>query len=105
MNIMLASVAERTREIGIRKAIGAKERDILLQFLLEAAFISTAGGLLGIIIGIILSSLSNRFFATRVTSTSMIVGFLVAVSIGIFFGVYPARKASKLNPVDALRYE
>jgi putative ABC transport system permease protein len=105
MNIMLASVAERTREIGIRKAIGAKERDILLQFLLEAAFISTAGGLLGIMIGIILSSLSNRFFATRVTSTSMIVGFLVAVSIGIFFGVYPARKASKLNPVDALRYE
>jgi len=105
MNIMLASVAERTREIGIRKAIGAKERDILLQFLFEAAFISTAGGLLGIIIGIILSSLSNRFFATRVTSTSMIVGFLVAVSIGIFFGVYPARKASKLNPVDALRYE
>ena len=105
MNIMLASVAERTREIGIRKAIGAKERDILLQFLLEAAFISTAGGLLGIIIGIILSSLSNRFFATRVTSTSMIVGFLVAVSIGIFLGVYPARKASKLNPVDALRYE
>jgi len=105
MNIMLASVAERTREIGIRKAIGAKERDILLQFLLEAAFISMAGGLLGIIIGIILSSLSNRFFATRVTSTSMIVGFLVAVSIGIFFGVYPARKASKLNPVDALRYE
>ena len=105
MNIMLASVAERTREIGIRKAIGAKERDILLQFLLEAAFISTAGGLLGIMIGIILSSISNRFFATRVTSTSMIVGFLVAVSIGIFFGVYPARKASKLNPVDALRYE
>jgi len=105
MNIMLASVAERTREIGIRKAIGAKERDILLQFLFEAAFISTAGGLLGIIIGIILSSLSNRFFATLVTSTSMIVGFLVAVSIGIFFGVYPARKASKLNPVDALRYE
>ncbi|MCX6088155.1 MAG: FtsX-like permease family protein [Caldiserica bacterium] len=105
MNIMLASVAERTREIGIRKAIGAKERDILLQFLLEAAFISMAGGLLGIIIGIILSSISNRFFATRVTSTSMIVGFLVAVSIGIFFGVYPARKASKLNPVDALRYE
>jgi putative ABC transport system permease protein len=105
MNIMLASVAERTREIGIRKAIGAKERDILLQFLLEAAFISTAGGLLGIIIGIILSSLSNRFFATRVTPTSAIVGFLVAVSIGIFFGVYPARKASKLNPVDALRYE
>ena len=87
------------------QAIGAKERDILLQFLLEAAFISTAGGLLGIIIGIILSSLSNRFFATRVTPTSAIVGFLVAVSIGIFFGVYPARKASKLNPVDALRYE
>jgi putative ABC transport system permease protein len=105
MNIMLASVAERTREIGIRKAIGAKERDILLQFLLEAAFISASGGTLGIIIGIILSSISNRFFATRVTPTSIIVGFLVAVSIGIFFGVYPARKASKLNPVDALRYE
>lgn len=105
MNIMLASVAERTREIGIRKAIGAKERDILLQFLLEAAFISASGGILGIIIGYVLSSFSNRFFATRVTSTSMIVGFLVAVSIGIFFGVYPARKASKLNPVDALRYE
>ena len=105
MNIMLASVAERTHEIGIRKAIGAKERDILLQFLLEAAFISASGGILGIIIGYVLSSFSNRFFATRVTLTSIIVGFIVAVSIGIFFGVYPARKASKLNPVDALRYE
>jgi putative ABC transport system permease protein len=105
MNIMLASVAERTREIGIRKAIGAKERDILLQFLLEAGFISMVGGIAGILIGIIFSLISNRFFTTRVTPVSILVGFLVAVSIGIFFGVYPARKAAKLNPVDALRYE
>ena len=105
MNIMLASVAERTREIGIRKTVGARERDILLQFLLEATFISMAGGLLGILIGFIISTISNRFFMTRVTPTSAIVGFVVAVAIGIFFGVYPARKASKLNPVDALRYE
>jgi len=106
MNIMLASVAERTREIGIRKAVGAKNRDVLLQFLLEATLISGGGGIIGIIVGIILSLLiPQSFMPTRITSTSIIVGFSVAVLIGIFFGVYPAKKAAQLNPVEALRYE
>ena len=106
MNIMLASVAERTREIGIRKAVGAKNSDILLQFLTESTLISVGGGIIGIIIGIVLSLLiPESFMPTRITTTSIIVGFSVSVFIGIFFGVYPSRKASLLNPVEALRYE
>ncbi len=106
MNIMLASVAERTREIGIRKAVGAKNSDVLLQFLTESTLISAGGGIIGIIIGIVLSLLiPQSFMPTRITTTSIVVGFSVSVFIGIFFGVYPARKASKLNPVEALRYE
>lgn len=106
MNIMLASVAERTREIGIRKAVGAKNSDILLQFLIESTLISGGGGVIGIIIGVVLSLLiPESFIPTRITTSSIIVGFSVSVFIGIFFGVYPARKAAKLNPVEALRYE
>lgn len=106
MNIMLASVAERTREIGIRKAVGAKNSDILLQFLIESTLISGGGGIIGIIIGVVSSLLiPTSFIPTRITTTSIIVGFSVSVFIGIFFGVYPARKASLLNPVEALRYE
>lgn len=106
MNIMLASVAERTREIGIRKAIGAKNKDILLQFLFESAFISIAGGTIGILFGTGISKLfPQTLLQTRVTPTSIFVGFFVSLLIGIFFGVYPARKAALLNPVEALRYE
>ncbi len=106
MNIMLASVAERTREIGIRKAVGAKNRDILTQFLIEASFISAFGGVVGIIFGVTLSKLvPESVIPTHITPTSIVVGFLVSLLIGVFFGVYPARRASRLNPVEALRYQ
>ncbi len=106
MNIMLASVAERTREIGIRKAVGAKNKDILLQFLLESALISTTGGILGILIGIFGSmAVPQNILPTHITLGAVVIGFAVSVFIGVFFGVYPASKASKLNPVEALRYE
>jgi putative ABC transport system permease protein len=106
MNIMLASVAERTREIGIRKAIGARNFDILMQFLLESALISTAGGIIGIILGIFGSILvPQTLIPTRITPSAIVIGFTVSFLIGVFFGVYPAGKASKLNPVEALRYE
>ena len=105
MNIMLATVAERTREIGIRKAIGASSRDILLQFLAESVVITLLGGFIGIALGILGARLASNFLLTAVTSTSVIVGFTVSVVVGIFFGVYPAVQASRLNPVEALRYE
>jgi len=105
MNIMLASVAERTREIGIRKAVGGSRNDILIQFLLESVTITTVGGIVGIIIGYIASIFAGKLYTTRVTPMSIIIGFSVSVAVGIFFGVYPATKASKLNPVEALRYE
>jgi len=105
MNIMLASVAERTREIGIRKAIGGSRNDILIQFLLESVTITIVGGTVGIIIGYIASTVAGKLYTTRVTPMSIIIGFSVSVAVGIFFGVYPAMKASKLNPVEALRYE
>jgi len=105
MNIMLATVAERTREIGIRKAIGASSRDILLQFLAESVVITLLGGFIGIALGILGARLAGNFLLTAVTSTSVIVGFTVSVIVGIFFGVYPAVQASRLNPVEALRYE
>lgn len=106
MNIMLASVAERTREIGIRKAVGAKKSDILLQFLFESALISTVGGILGIIIGILgAMTIPKNLLLVHITFSSVAIGFSIAFLIGVFFGVYPANKASKLSPVEALRYE
>lgn len=106
MNIMLASVAERTREIGIRKAVGAKNKDILLQFLFESAFISITGGVVGIILGTGISrAFPQSLLQTRVTPLAVFVGFFVSLLVGVFFGVYPARKASLLDPVEALRYE
>ncbi len=107
MNIMLVSVTERTREIGIRMSIGARSRDILYQFLIEAVVLSMAGGALGVLIGIvssdIISALAN--WPTLVSPVSVGLAFLFAAAVGIFFGFYPARKAAILNPIDALRYE
>jgi len=110
MNIMLVSVTERIREIGIRMAVGARERDILLQFLAEAVVLSLLGGTIGILFGYGASKLLGKIkifsqFQTVVSPGSVLLAFLFAASVGIFFGFYPARKASKLDPIEALRYE
>jgi len=107
MNIMLVSVLERTREIGIRKALGARERDIWIQFLLEAIFLTFAGGIIGAIIGWGVSMIINRVgtMATLVTPDIVILAVSVSVAIGLFFGFYPAWNASRLNPIEALRSE
>ncbi|MGQ9617334.1 MAG: ABC transporter permease [Candidatus Aminicenantia bacterium] len=107
MNIMLVSVTERTREIGIRMAVGAKQKDILIQFLTEAMALSLVGGIIGIILGGAASQLIARFagWRTFVSINSIFLAFFFSASVGIFFGFYPARKASLLNPIDALRYE
>ena len=107
MNIMLVSVTERTREIGIRMAIGSRQQDILMQFLLEAFMISIVGCLIGIAIGVGGAPLVHYFANTDVSisSQSILLAFAVAASVGIFFGYYPALKAAKLNPIEALRYQ
>jgi putative ABC transport system permease protein len=107
MNIMLVSVTERTREIGIRKAIGAKSMDILLQFLIEAVVLSVLGGGIGIALGYGGSSLAGKALklSTTISLTSVLVAFCFSAAIGIIFGVFPARKAAAMDPIDALRYE
>jgi putative ABC transport system permease protein len=105
MNIMLVSVTERTREIGLRKSVGATSHDILLQFLIEAIFLSLVGGSLGIALGIGGSVILGQFLSTAVTWWSVLVAFSVSALVGIVFGVAPAYKASKLDPINALRYE
>ncbi len=107
MNIMLVSVTERTREIGLRMAVGARSRDILAQFLTEAVTLALAGGLLGILLGIVSAEVMGRLaeWAVRVTPTSVLSAFGASAATGVFFGYYPARKASYLDPIDALRYE
>ena len=107
MNIMFVSVTERTKEIGIRLAIGATAFDVLKQFLIEAVVLTITAGFIGIIVGILASKLvaSIAGIQTIITSTSIIVSFIVCSLIGIFFGWYPARKAARLNPIEALRYE
>ena len=105
MNIMLVSVSERTREIGIRKAVGARTYDILLQFVIEALVLSILGGGLGIALGALGAWLIGFVLATKVTLWSVLVAFFFSGGIGVFFGVYPAYKASKLDPIEALRYE
>jgi putative ABC transport system permease protein len=107
MNIMLATVLERTREIGIRRAIGARQADIIRQFLTEAVLISIMGGLIGILFGFTLSQVIARAagWSTVVTATSIGVAFGVSVGIGLLFGIYPAMQAAKLDPIEAIRYE
>lgn len=108
MNIMLVTVSERTREIGIRKSIGAKRRNILLQFLVEATLISGMGGLIGLLVGVALSLAWPYINPSQETSLSLNVGlyaFLFSALVGVIFGLYPANKASKLKPIDALRYD
>jgi putative ABC transport system permease protein len=107
MNIMLVSVTERTREIGIRLAVGAKSSDVLIQFMIESVFISFLGGLIGIGLGVLISSMVARFggWPVNVTLSSILLSFVFSAIVGIFFGWYPARKAAKLNPIEALRYE
>jgi putative ABC transport system permease protein len=107
MNIMLVSVTERTREIGIRMAIGAGESDILLQFLAEAVLLTLLGGLIGIVLGVASAYAISALVGWPTLISSSAIGLAVAFSsaIGIFFGFYPARKAARLNPIDALRYE
>jgi len=111
MNIMLVSVTERTREIGIRKAVGARRRDILMQFLIESLVVALVGGGIGILTGMGLSRVvsgiqfSNQTIRTAVSLDAILLAFLVSGAIGVFFGIYPATRAARLNPIDALRYE
>jgi putative ABC transport system permease protein len=107
MNIMLVSVTERTREIGIRVAIGARQRDILMQFLMEAVIISISGCTVGVLLGVGGAALVNRVadIAVVITGISILMAFMVAACVGVFFGFYPARKAAMLKPIDALRYQ
>lgn len=108
MNIMLVSVTERTREIGVRKAIGAKRSDIVAQFLTEAVVLTAAGGIIGMLFGWAISAGARLAFPSLPTSVpawAAIMGVAVSVAVGLFFGVWPATKAARLDPVVALRYE
>ena len=112
MNIMLVAVTERTREIGLRKAVGARKRDILLQFLIESVLLTLMGGAIGITGGVLLAALiamiAKNFLAGYVFALSipaMILAVVVAAGTGLVFGIYPARRAANLNPIEALRYE
>jgi putative ABC transport system permease protein len=104
MNIMLVSVTERTAEIGLRKAVGAQNKDILVQFIIESVFLSVLGGLIGIAVGFLGSLVIDLFLATTVTPWSVVLAFSISALIGIVFGVAPASKAARLNPIEALRY-
>jgi putative ABC transport system permease protein len=105
MNIMLASVTERTHEIGIRKSLGARRRDILMQFVIESIVMSGAGGGIGILLAFIVSAIVDIVWTSRVPLTAVLVGVLLSTAVGLFFGIYPASKAARLDPIEALRTE
>jgi macrolide transport system ATP-binding/permease protein len=107
MNILLVSVTERTREIGIRMAIGARRVHVLLQFLAEAVLLSAAGGAAGILVGVAISQIISHVaeWPTLLSPAAILGGFWFSAAVGIFFGYYPARKAAHLDPIEALRYE
>ncbi|OGM06242.1 hypothetical protein A2129_02725 [Candidatus Woesebacteria bacterium GWC1_42_13] len=105
MNIMYATVTERTKEVGIRRAVGATQDDILVQFLSEAVILSSLGGVLGLILAIVVVLIIRFFFPASINLFSVIVAVGISSSIGIFFGVFPARRAAKLSPIEAIRYE
>jgi putative ABC transport system permease protein len=107
MNILLVSVTERTKEIGLRMAVGAKRRHILLQFLIEAIIMTVVGGVLGVLAGIAGARLLTVMvgWPTIISPQSIATAFMFSVAVGLFFGLYPANKASKLNPIEALHYE
>jgi putative ABC transport system permease protein len=107
MNIMLATVTERTREIGVRRAIGAKRRDITMQFLVETVVLSVGGGLIGVVVGIITPYVVSELttMKTIVTFSSVVLAFGISGAVGIIFGIYPAKAAARLDPIEALRHE
>jgi putative ABC transport system permease protein len=107
MNIMLVSVTERTREIGIRKALGARRDDVLMQFLIEALMLSLIGGVIGVISGVTFAEIVTALIGmpSSIKLWAVLAGLVVAASVGVFFGVYPARKAARLDPIVALRFE
>ena len=106
MNVMLVSVTERTKEIGIRKSLGAKKKDILIQFLIESVVICILGGVIGILIGVGLGNLIQNFgYSFKSNSTIIFISFVTSALIGILFGIFPAYRAAKLNPIDALHSE
>jgi putative ABC transport system permease protein len=105
MNIMLASVTERTHEIGIRKSLGARRRDILMQFVIESAVMAGAGGALGVLLALLISKIVDVFFTSSVPLSAIVIGLVLSMAVGLFFGIYPASKAAKLDPIEALRTE
>ena len=105
MNIMLASVTERTHEIGIRKSLGARRRDILMQFIIEASVMALAGGAAGVVLAFLVSKLVDIFFTASVPLSAVLVGLILSTGVGLFFGIYPASKAANLEPIEALRME
>jgi putative ABC transport system permease protein len=105
MNIMLASVTERTHEIGIRKSLGARRRDILWQFVIESGVMATAGGLLGVLLAVIIARLVEVVFTASIPLSAVLVGVTLSAAVGLFFGIYPASQAAKLDPIEALRTE
>jgi putative ABC transport system permease protein len=112
MNIMLATVTERTREIGIRKAVGARRKAILKQFLIESVVLAGVGGLIGVVVGVGLSILGKtlgasfgQFAPPELSAGSVVLAFTVSLCVGLFFGAYPANRAARMRPIDALRYE